>query len=186
MDKLIVEDTKYVYTSPYGNLRIDTCRLPNGMTCEYNVCEYPDWVDIVAINEDHELVLVKQYRHGAGIFSLEVVAGSVENGEAHEDAMVRELQEETGYVCLSKPILLGRFHHNPARQNNMLSIFFCDNIKRTHEQNLDDIEDIDVIHVPFDRVDEMIRNGTITQLSTVTAIKLAEAFILSAEVKTGR
>ena len=177
MEKLIVEDTKYIYTSPYGNLRIDTCRLPNGVIFEYNVCEYPDWVDIVAINENHELVLVKQYRHGAGILSLEIVAGSVENDEAPEDAVVRELQEETGYICLSKPILLGRFHHNPARQNNMLNIFFCDNIERTHEQNLDDTEDIEVVHVPFDQVDELICNSSITHLSSVTAIKLAEEYL---------
>ena len=180
MVKWVVADSKYVYESPYGSLRLDTCHLPNGrIVCEYNVCEYPDWADIVAINKNNELVLVKQYRHGAGIISLEVVAGSVENGEAPEDAIVRELQEETGYVCMSKPILLGRFHHNPARQNNMLNIFFCDNITKMHEQNLDETEDIEVVHVPFDEVDELIRDGDITQLSSVAAIMLAKEFILN-------
>ena len=105
------------------------------------------------------------------------MAGYVEDGEAPEKAITRELQEETGYVCLSKPILLGRFHHNPARQNNMLHIYFCDKISKKHEQELDEIEEIEVIHVPFNNVDELISDGTITQLSTVTAISLAKEYI---------
>ena len=180
MDKWIGTESKYAYESPYGSLRLDTCRLPDGRIIkEYNICEYPDWVDIVAINEKNELVMVKQYRHGAGKLFLEVVAGCVEDGEAPEKAIVRELREETGYVCLSEPILLGRYYHNPARQNNMLHIYFCDCISKNHEQDLDDIEDIEVIHVPFDNVDELINNGTITQLSSVSAINLAKNYIRS-------
>lgn len=178
MEKMVVTDSRYLYKSPYGNLRLDTCSLPSkNITFEYNVSEYSDWVDIVAINEKMELVLVKQYRHGVKDFSLEVVAGTVEEGEPPEDAIARELQEETGYTCLTKPVLLGKFHCNPARQNNMLHIFFCDNIRKMQEQNLDDVEDIEVIHVPFDHADELINDGAILHLSSVTAIKLAKEYI---------
>ena len=186
MDNWIVIESKYVYQSPYGKMRVDTCRLPDGrIVKEYNVCEYPEWVDIVAVNDDNELVMVKQYRHGAGKHFLEVVAGSVDDGEAPEKAIVRELQEETGYVCLSEPILLGRFHHNPARQNNRVHIYFCDKISKKYEQDLDDIEDIEVVHVPFDKVEDLIHDGTITQLSSVSAINLAKNFIRSRDVKFG-
>jgi len=173
-----VLESRYIFESPYGNLRLDTCDLTDGRIIhDYNVCEYPDWVDIVAINDDMELVMVKQYRHGAKEFFLEVVAGCVEDEEPPEDAIVRELREETGYVCMSEPILLGKFHHNPARQNNRLHIFFCDSISKKHEQNLDDVEDIEVVHIPFDQIDKLIYEGKITQLSSVTAIKLAKEYI---------
>lgn len=184
MDNWIVIESRYTYESPHGSMRLDTCRMPNGRVIkDYNVCEYSDWVDIVAINEENELVMVKQYRHGAGKYFLEVVAGTVEEGEAPEDSIVRELREETGYICLYEPILLGRFHHNPARQNNILHIYFCDNIEKKYEQDLDDIEDIEVIHVPFDKIDDLIRDGTITQLSSVSAINLAKNFIRSRGTK---
>ena len=80
MDNWIVVERKYLHKSPYGNMRLDTCRMPNGnIVEEYNVCEFSDWVDIVAINDDNELVMVNQYRHGAGKCFLEVVAGTVED-----------------------------------------------------------------------------------------------------------
>ena len=178
MKKWNVLESRYVFESPYGSLRLDTCDLTDGRIIhDYNVCEYPEWVDIVAINDDKELVMVKQYRHGIGNFTLEVVAGSVEAGESPEDTIIRELQEETGYVCLTKPVLMGKFHCNPARQDNIIHIYFCDKIRKEYEQNLDDTEDIEIVHIPFDRVDDLIHNGTITQLSSVTAIKLAKEFI---------
>jgi len=177
MDKWHVTDSHYAYKSPYGNLRIDTCRLPDDRVCEYGVSEYLDWVNIFALNEKKEIVMVKQYRHGAGDIFIELVAGSVEDGEAPEDTVVRELREETGYVCLSKPILLGKFHYNPARQNNVVHIFFCDNTRKEHDQNLDELEDIEVVHVPFSQIDKLVRDGVISQLSSVTAIELVKKHI---------
>jgi len=178
MEKWEVIGSRYVYESPYGSLRLDSCRLPTGAILdEYNVCEYPQWADIVALNDKKELILVKQYRHGIGDFSLELVAGCVDSDESPTDAIIRELHEEAGYACLSAPILLGKFHCNPARQNNFIYLFFCDNICKKYEQKLDDTEEIEVIYIPFDKVDDLIASGAITQLSSVTAIKLAQEYI---------
>jgi len=78
MKKWKVTDSKYLYQSPHGNFRIDTCLLPNGNVTEYNVNEFSDWVDIVAINDKKELVLVKQYRHPAeDFFTCKGVYGKI-------------------------------------------------------------------------------------------------------------
>jgi len=179
MKKWAVSDTRYIFKSPFGNLRADTCCLSNGKTIDdYYVYEFSDWVNIVALNEKKEVVLVNQYRHGVNKFILEIVAGGIENGESPDNAVARELQEETGYVCMSKPILLGKYYCNPAIQNNMIHTFFCDDIRKLHEQDLDDVEDIEVLTVPFNQIDSLIRDGSIKQLFTITAIELARKYML--------
>jgi ADP-ribose pyrophosphatase len=79
-------------------LRSDTVRLPDGQTLSpYHVIEAPDWVNVVAITEADEIVLIEQYRHAVGEVMLEIPAGHVELGEAPADAVRRELLEETGH-----------------------------------------------------------------------------------------
>jgi len=178
MEKWITTGSKYIFKTPYGNMRADTCRVPDGrIVDEYHVYELDDWVNIVAIDKSGNLVLANQYRQGAQDIFLELVAGAVEKGEPPEDAIVRELQEETGYVCLSKPVLLGKFHFNPAMQDNMMYMFFCDNIEKSQNQNLDEFEDIEVVTTPFIDIDKHISDGTISTLSSVTAIELAKKYM---------
>ena len=91
--------SKYLYKSPFGNLRIDSCQLPNGSVIEnYYVNEYSDWVNAVVITKDNKVVLVEQYRHAGNDFFLEIPAGKVEDNESHEEGILREIKEETGYI----------------------------------------------------------------------------------------
>ena len=187
MEKWITIDSKYIFKTPYGNMRADTCRVPDGrIVKDYHVYELANWVNIVAINDDKHLVLVNQYRQGAGDIFLELVAGTVDEGESPEAAVIRELQEETGYVCLSKPILLGKFHFNPAMQDNIMYMYFCDYISKTHNQNLDEFEDIEVISIPLDQIDNYVENGTISTLSSITAIELARKNLVRGRLVRGR
>ncbi|MDQ0229025.1 hypothetical protein J2S19_000275 [Metabacillus malikii] len=64
--------SEYVYKTPFGNLRSDACKLPNGQIIErYYVNEYPDWVNAIVLTKEMKVVLVKQYRHGGEDFFLE-------------------------------------------------------------------------------------------------------------------
>ena len=70
--------SKYHYT-PFGNLRKDTCQLPNGMIInDYFVQEYADWVNAIVLTKEHQIVLVEQYRHAGQDFYLEIPAGKIE------------------------------------------------------------------------------------------------------------
>jgi ADP-ribose pyrophosphatase len=83
-----------------------------------------DWVQILPITADDEAVLVRQYRHGAQRFTLELVGGLIDEGEEPATAALRECLEETGYrVHAAQP--LGVVNPNPALFSNLLHSFYA-------------------------------------------------------------
>ena len=82
------------------------------------VLETPDWVNVVALTEDEQLILVQQYRFGTSNVTTEIPGGMVDRGEAHADAAQRELREETGYAARTWTYL-GAVEPNPAFHDNL-------------------------------------------------------------------
>ncbi len=71
--------SEYLIQDQWLSLRADTCQLPNGRTiAPYYVLEYPPWVNIVALTREHQVVLVRQYRHGVQQTVLELPSGTVD------------------------------------------------------------------------------------------------------------
>ncbi|WP_407270284.1 NUDIX hydrolase [Radiobacillus sp. PE A8.2] len=172
--------SEYIYKSRFGNLRKDTCELPNGMIIDdYYVNEYSDWVNAVVLTKDKKMVLVEQYRHAGKDFFLEIPAGKIEENESHEQGILREVREETGFTSLTKPIELGKYMVNPATQTNYIrSYLIVDAFKETN-QNLDDTEDITVHLFDFKEIGALLRTNQIkTQLFTVNAYFMAKDFLL--------
>ena len=64
----------------------------------FTVLDGVDWINVIAVTKDQQIVLVKQFRHGIEALTLEIPGGAVDPGEAHQSAAVRELREETGYT----------------------------------------------------------------------------------------
>lgn len=172
-------NSEYLYKTPFGNLRKDTCKLPNGITIDdYYVNEYVDWVNAIVLTKGNQIVLVEQYRHGGQGFYLEVPAGKTEKGETDEEGILREIQEETGYTSMEKPILLDEFMVNPATQNNKIKTFLLTNAYKSAEQHLDETEEIDVKLIDFEEFGHLIRNHEIqTQLFTASAYYMAKAVL---------
>lgn len=170
---------KYLYKTPYGNLREDRCKLPNGLIIDdYHVTEYDDWVDAVVLTKDGKIVLVEQYRHAGNDFFLEIPGGKMEKGESYEAGILREVREETGYTSATGAIQLGKFMVNPAVQNNYLHIFLIRDAVKTAEQHLDTTEDIRIRLIDFNNMEGLIERGDIhTQLFTAAACALAKQFL---------
>ncbi len=138
--------------------RIDKCELPNGKVFEPMVLEFRAWAVVLAMTKDQQVVLIKQYRHGAqGIF-WELPGGVVEDGENPLDGARRELSEETGYTT-SDLIEVGKFYPNPANQSNLMYAFFAYDVEKTDAQKFDDAEDIEVHLVPLDELIAMTKRG---------------------------
>lgn len=173
--KWTVLQSEYIYKSPFGNLRIDRCSLPKGLIIDrYYVNEYPNWVSTVALTKDRELVLVKQYRHGAGDVFTEVPSGCIEQGEDGQTAAMRELREETGYGADTLPVLLGDYYANPANSDNRVQIYMIYEARPLYNRHQDAGEDIEVLKYSFDDIDRLIDQGVITSVLAVTAIRMAQ------------
>lgn len=144
-----------------------------GKTHEFFQLSAAEWVNIVAITQDGEAVLVRQERHGTEAMSLELPGGLVDPGETPAEAALRELREETGYRGLvAEP--LGFVHPNPAIQANRCHSFLALDVVLEGAQRLDGREEIEVVRVPVRELREMVRLGEITHALVVTALYLLD------------
>ncbi|SRR6266496_3776169 len=138
--------------------RIDKCELSNGNLLDATIFEFRSWANIVVLTKSGEVVLVKQYRHGACDVLLEFPGGVIEDGEDPMDGAKRELLEETGFVA-SSIIQIARLYPNPALQTNILYGFLALDAEKVGGQNLDAGEDIEVHLMPVDELIEIAKRG---------------------------
>lgn len=131
----------------------------------------PDWVNVIAVTEDREIVLIEQYRHGTGEVMVEIPGGMVDEGESAVDACARELLEETGYA--GDPVrVLGTLTPNPAFQANRLTVGLVTGARRIEEPRGDGHEEIGVRLASPAQVDELLRAGVISHALVVAAFHL--------------
>jgi ADP-ribose pyrophosphatase len=130
----------------------------------------PDWVNVVALDTDGRMLLVKQFRFGTREFTLEVVGGMCDPGEHPRDTAVRELREETGYV--GKTVTeLGFCEPNPAIFDNRAHMFLIEGCERVGELVLDEGEDIEVVPTEVDEVMELLSSGQVTHALVAVALQ---------------
>lgn len=158
-----IVETEYLIRQPWLTARRDRVRLPDGMeNPEYYVLEYPDWVCVIAITDDGQFVMERQYRHGLGQTHYELPAGTCEQGEDPLLTVQRELLEETGFGG-------GQWTHlmdlsaNPTSMNNLSHSYIAKGVKRISEQHLDETERLDVILMSRDEVLSMLQRGEMVQ-----------------------
>lgn len=133
----------------------------------------PDWVNVIALTPDHQIVLVKQFRYGIDDFTLEIPGGLIDQGEAISAAGMRELREETGYEG-SEVSLLGSVDPNPAIQSNRSHLVLVTDAKCSAEIAWDPDEEIEVSLQPVDEVLKLARNGGITHSLVLNALFMFE------------
>lgn len=162
--------SEYLIRRPWLTARRDKVELPNGViNDEFYVLEYPDWVNVVAVTEDGEYVFIRQYRHGLGRTSFEIVAGVVEKGEEPVAAARRELMEEAGYSGGEwQEIMITSA--NASTTNNLTHSFLATGVKKTGTQHLDRTEDVDVFLFSADEVKKMLDDNDIYQATMVAPL----------------
>jgi ADP-ribose pyrophosphatase len=153
----------YIHKGPWATLRSDRCEMPDGRIVEdYYVLEYSNWVNAVAITDDNKILMVNQYRHAAGIVSLEIPGGVIEKGELPEDALRRELLEETGYL-FNDFELLCTIYANPSTADNKTFCYLAKGGKKVQEQALDEQEEIIVQTFTIPEVKQLLAENKIAQ-----------------------
>ena len=135
------------------------------------VLECPDWVNLIALTPDREVVMVDQYRHGTETVELEIPGGMMDPGDPDPVATaLRELREEPGYTG-EHARLIGECFANPAIMNNRVHTILVENCRLTDEVKFDAGEDIATILVKADDLPQLVKEGEIRHSIILAALQ---------------
>ncbi len=172
-----VLSSAYRIETPFLRLRVDTIELPSGhVVDDYFVRESPGFSVVFALTRDGNVVLVRQYKHGAAEILTELPAGARDPGETPIDCAMRELAEETGYTGAA-PEHVRTFFADPTNSDSRFDLFVVRDADRTHEPKLDLTEEIDVVLASIGDVRAMAYDGRIAAGSQVAAVLVALAYL---------
>ena len=121
------------------------------------------------MTEDNRVIMVRQYRHGLGVISLELPGGVIDHGESATEAMARELREETGYEFESIEEI-GKVSPNPATSTNYMHMFLAKGGRKVAEQSLDETEDVEVLIYSIEELKQLLKENKIVQSLHCTTI----------------
>lgn len=188
----MVEEWEKLDSAPQGHYRVfdvrkDVTRSPaSGKEYDFYVIEAADWVNVIPLTPDGQVVCIRQYRHGTEEVTLEVPGGIVDPGDADPAAAAwREMREETGYDAEAM-VPLGAVAPNPALQNNRCHTYLARGAYPNGAQALDGAEEIDVVLVNLEDVPALIAEGHITHALVVVAFYLLDRYPLADREQAAR
>lgn len=148
-----------------------------GATHQFFVLESADWVNIIPITPEGNVVMIHQFRHGLDDVTLEIPGGVVDADDPHPlESARRELLEETGYE-VDEIIHIGTVSPNPAFMNNWCHSYLALGARYTQPPHFDGAEDIAVEEIPLAQIPDLIRNGRISHALVVVAFYHYQAYL---------
>lgn len=135
----------------------------------FYVLDAPEWVNVIALTHEGEVILVEQFRYGTERPSLEIPGGVCDEGETPLESARRELEEETGYTS-DKWTSLGKVSANPAIQDNYNHFFLAEGCRPRGETDYDHHERILVHKLPYEQFLDLVREGVVDHSIMVAAV----------------
>ncbi len=164
--------TETIYEGRVFDVRIEEIREGENEYSREIVAHHGSAV-IVPVFADNTVALVRQYRHAAKKYLLEIPAGTLGKGESPEEGARREVEEEIG-VAAGKIEKLTEFFVSPGFLTEKMHIFLATDLQET-EQNLDEDEFLSIEKFTFPQIFEMVKNGAIEDAKTMVGVILAGA-----------
>lgn len=157
-----------IYEGKILHIYRDDVLLPNGRTSVREVADHPGGVAIVALDENDNVLTVKQYRYVFSRVLEEIPAGKLERGEDPDEAALRELKEETG-ATPKRMTNLGKLLVSPGCYSEVLHLYLAEGLT-FGEQNPDEDEFLELYRTPFDEMLARVMRGEIEDAKTVCGI----------------
>jgi len=155
------------------SIRSNRKRSPRtGREHEFIVLDCADWVNVIAVTPDQQLVMVEQFRHGSETVELEIPGGVMDPEETDPlTTAIRELGEETGYAGHGAR-LLGTIRPNPAIMSNRCHTVLIENCLLAQAVDFDQGEDILTRLIPADEAVQLAATGRIQHSLVVVGLFL--------------
>ena len=166
-----VVSSREIHHGRVVHLFVDTVTLPNGHTTALEVIKHPGAAAVVPFLDPDTILLVRQYRHAAGGYLLEIPAGKLDAGEAPEACAARETEEETGHRA-GRLERLGAILTTPGFTDEIIHLFAGYDLVAT-QSALEADEDLTVVRMPFAEAVAQVERGEIQDAKTMSALLLA-------------
>ena len=166
-------ERKQVFSGKVLDVGIESVELPDGNVWDLEVIRHPGASAVVPILDSGRVLLVRQYRHAAGGWILEIPAGKLDPGEAPEICAVRETEEEIGYRP-GRLDPLGWIFTTPGFADEKIWLYRATDLVRG-TQALEEDELLTVVELPFEEAVRMALDGEIQDAKTVVALLRAQA-----------
>lgn len=152
-------------------IRRDWLKTPDGRETKFDIVEHGGSVIVVPIDEQGNILFVRQYRHAAGTDLLELPAGTRDGGEPYEVCAAREMREETG-MAAGKLEHIGDFYLAPGYSTEFMAVFLAANL--SHDPlEADEDEFLQVEKIPMKKAIEMAERGDVPDAKSLAALFLA-------------
>ncbi|MBP5363040.1 MAG: NUDIX hydrolase [Ruminococcus sp.] len=171
-EKTLTSET--VFEGKIFTIKHDTVELENGNTAIRDILLHHGGVCVLPVNENNEVLLVKQFRYPFHTVTLEAPAGKLEKGEDHAICGRRELLEETGCTC-EEYTFMGEMLPTPAYNSEITYMYLARGLSY-EKQSLDPDEFLDVVKMPLSEAVALVMDGTIrdgkTQIVLLKAARI--------------
>jgi ADP-ribose pyrophosphatase len=156
-------------------IRRDTLKTPDGRQTKLDIVDHGGSVVILPIDNENNLLFVRQYRHATGGDLLELPAGTRDEEEPYETCAAREIREETGMEAgtLQK---VGAFYLAPGYSTEFMAVFLATELKENPLQ-ADDDEFLAVEKIPLKKAIEMAEHGEVPDAKSLAALLLARPYL---------
>ncbi len=169
-----LEKREKIYEGKFIDFYVDHILINRKVKTKREYIKYPKAVGIIPVTEDNKIVMVEQYRYTNNLYSLEIPAGKLDEGESEEDGVHRELREEIGYDARD---IERMYEYYPAisYSKEKLVIYIARNLEKSALPP-DEDEFILTKYYTLDELIDMIKDNKITDSKTILSLLYYKMF----------
>lgn len=166
--------TEKIFNGKVISLQVEDVELPNGKTSKREIIKHPGAVAILPITDEGKIVMVEQYRKALERTLIEIPAGKLEKGEDPKNCALRELEEETGYICEKLDWLIS-FYTSPGFADEIVHLYVATGLsKKENAASLDEDEFVDLLEITLSEAKQYIAEQKIYDAKTAYAVQYLE------------